>query len=374
MNVPNNINFEDLMNNIEKIESGNFGGDSIFWTPKEDQTRIRIIQPNPAFPNNLFALPCGTHEWGGKHYECPKQVFAFDSGSDSSCPFCEAWGEVYNNAKREGRNSKELTNNEKALASSLRLRRRFVSPIIVRGEEDLGVRWYNYGKKVYDKIIYWLKTGRYGNIFDWVNGRDIVLVRSKQGEYYNYDNSELYDSPSPAGTNAQIETWFYNMMNIQKWLRDRVKNYDELLGIMKENLNTNNVISEAVNSANVISNVSTPQPSYDISQIISNMDITNMNALAEFTKWQTTTPNDISALFEIVKKYPKGGFAPVSPNNSVQTNSVNQGTHYVEPVSNVVTNDNQQNIDFPQVENSEDSDTFDSTDDILRKIQEETNN
>jgi hypothetical protein len=48
-------------------------------------------------------------------------------------------------------------------------------PVIVRGEEDKGVRFYSFGKTVYTELLSIMDDPDYGNITDEMAGRDIVV-------------------------------------------------------------------------------------------------------------------------------------------------------------------------------------------------------
>lgn len=48
-------------------------------------------------------------------------------------------------------------------------------PVIVRGEEDKGVRWWSFGKTVYTELLAIMDDPDYGDITDVKSGRDIVV-------------------------------------------------------------------------------------------------------------------------------------------------------------------------------------------------------
>jgi hypothetical protein len=65
------------------------------------------------------------------------------------------------------------------MAKSLSARQRFFSPVLVRGEEDKGVRMWGYGKQVYEKLLNLVLNPEYGDITDPEAGTDLVINYGK---------------------------------------------------------------------------------------------------------------------------------------------------------------------------------------------------
>ncbi len=61
------------------------------------------------------------------------------------------------------------------LGKKMEPKMRTYAPIIVRGEEGEGVRFWGFGKNVYQEILSIINDVDYGDITDLVNGRDIVV-------------------------------------------------------------------------------------------------------------------------------------------------------------------------------------------------------
>lgn len=68
---------------------------------------------------------------------------------------------------------------------------RAFAPIIVRGEEEQGVRLWSFGKQIYQKLLSILLDEDYGDVTDVKTGRDIKVKFSKVGgkEYLDTDIS-----------------------------------------------------------------------------------------------------------------------------------------------------------------------------------------
>ena len=52
---------------------------------------------------------------------------------------------------------------------------RTFAPVIVRGEEKQGVKFWGFGKTVYQELLSIIADPDYGDITDPVNGRDVVV-------------------------------------------------------------------------------------------------------------------------------------------------------------------------------------------------------
>ena len=65
------------------------------------------------------------------------------------------------------------------MAKSLSAKQRFFSPVLVRGEEDKGVRIWGYGKQVYEQLLNLVLNPEYGDITDVDAGTDLTLQYGK---------------------------------------------------------------------------------------------------------------------------------------------------------------------------------------------------
>jgi hypothetical protein len=74
----------------------------------------------------------------------------------------------------------EKTDESRELAKKLMAKQRFFSPVIVRGEEDKGVRLWGYSKTVYEKLLALVLNPDYGDITDPDAGTDLVLRYGKK--------------------------------------------------------------------------------------------------------------------------------------------------------------------------------------------------
>ena len=70
----------------------------------------------------------------------------------------------------------EGTDDSKKMAKNLFVRQRFFSPVIVRGEEEAGVRIWGYGKTIYEALLGYVLNPDYGDITEVDSGVDFTLT------------------------------------------------------------------------------------------------------------------------------------------------------------------------------------------------------
>ena len=133
----------------------------IFWRPQDGEQTIRIL-PTPdgdPFKEFWFHYNLGTNPG----FLSPKKNFGED------CPLDSFIRELFNDG----------TEDSIKMAKSLMARQRFFSPVVVRGEEDKGVRIWGYGKMAYQELLSLVLNPDYGDITDVEEGTDLVLTYGK---------------------------------------------------------------------------------------------------------------------------------------------------------------------------------------------------
>ena len=74
---------------------------------------------------------------------------------------------------------KDGTDDSVKMAKDLMARQRFFAPVLVRGEEDKGVRIWGFGKMAYQELLNLVLNPEYGDITDTEAGTDLVLKYGK---------------------------------------------------------------------------------------------------------------------------------------------------------------------------------------------------
>ena len=126
-----------------KLEQSKNGGrkksDSTKWRPQQGDQTIRILPTADGDPFKEFHF----HYNVGKNpgILCPKK----NHGED--CPICEFASSLW----RDGVQNDD--NTLKQEAKKLFVRKRYFSPILVRGQETDGVKIWSYGKTAYETLL-----------------------------------------------------------------------------------------------------------------------------------------------------------------------------------------------------------------------------
>jgi hypothetical protein len=126
------------------------------WKPTEGKTVIRIVPWKENRENPFIELYF--HYLGNKTHLSPTSYGNRD-------PIAEFADEL----RAEG------TKDAWAQARPFSPKLRTYVPVIVRGEESKGVRFFSFGKTVYQELLSIIDDPDYGDITDVKNGRDIVV-------------------------------------------------------------------------------------------------------------------------------------------------------------------------------------------------------
>jgi hypothetical protein len=86
------------------------------------------------------------------------------------------------------------------LAKKLEPKYRYYLPIIVRGEEHKGVRFYGFTENVYNKFAKFLLSGDYGDISDLNKGHDVAIEYVKGNKEYPETIIMIKPNATPAFT------------------------------------------------------------------------------------------------------------------------------------------------------------------------------
>jgi len=136
-------------------------GSSGFWKPSEGLQTLRIVPAEDGDPFKSYSFHYGVGKENG--FLCPKQNFGDD------CPVCGFVRKLYQEGDEES----------KAMARQLGVKSRFFSPVLVRGEEELGVRVWGFSKTVYEILLNLVLNPDYGDITDIETGIDLDIHYGK---------------------------------------------------------------------------------------------------------------------------------------------------------------------------------------------------
>jgi len=128
---------------------------------------------------------------------------------------------------------------EYQMARKLEAKMRTFAPVIVREEEGQGVRFWGFGKTVYQELLSVIADPDYGDITDPINGRD-VLVEFKTAEEIGASFPKTTIRVKPNQTpivedKAKLEGILDNQKDITELYQEL--SYEELTDVLNEWLN-----------------------------------------------------------------------------------------------------------------------------------------
>ena len=131
-------------------------------------------------------------------------------------------------------------------------------PVIVRGKESEGVKFWGFGKTVYQDILGYIADPDYGDITDPMTGRDIVLeVMSAEESNASYPTTTIRVKPATtklADTPEQIQQLLDGQKEITELYSEL--SYAELKSVLENWLNP----SAAAGSDDIIEELEAPKP------------------------------------------------------------------------------------------------------------------
>ena len=155
------IDMKKMKEKYSALQNRGQSGTSQFWKPTEGNQTVRIVPTADGDPFKAFSFHYGVGKEGG--FLCPKNNFGDD------CPVCSFVRGLY----------KEGDEESKAMARQLGVKSRFFSPVLVRGEEELGVRLWGFSKTVYETLLGLVLNPDYGDITDIETGIDLDINYGK---------------------------------------------------------------------------------------------------------------------------------------------------------------------------------------------------
>ena len=118
------------------------------------------------------------------------------------------------------------------LAKKLEPKMRVFVPVIVRGEEDKGVRLWEFGKQVYTELLSIAEDEDVGDYTDPVQGRDITIETTdgaSNGTGFNQSKVRVRTKTTPLSESAaDVDKWLSNQPDplaiFKKYSYDEMKN------------------------------------------------------------------------------------------------------------------------------------------------------
>jgi hypothetical protein len=165
----------------------------IFWRPTVGKQQIRIVPSKFNESNPFTELKF--------YYGITNKVMLSPLNFGEKDPIA-----LFASKLRE-----EYTKENYVLAKKLDAKNRIFVPVVVRGEEDKGVRLWQFGKIVYEELLALALDDEIGDYTDIVSGRDLTIETvgpESTGTPYNKSSVRVRLKSTPLSEDAkQVETW-----------------------------------------------------------------------------------------------------------------------------------------------------------------------
>ena len=125
------------------------------------------------------------------------------------------------------------------LGKKIEAKMRTYAPVVVRGEENQGVKFWGFGKTVYQELLSIIADPDYGDITDQVSGRDVAVefkTAEETGKSFPSTSIRVKPNQTPITEDASV---LENIMSTQKNITEiyQERSYDELTEALNEYLN-----------------------------------------------------------------------------------------------------------------------------------------
>ena len=213
------INLDKMRAKLAALQNNGDSSRGDFWRPSDGNQTIRVVPTDDGDPFKEVHFHYNVSKGG---ILCPKRNFG------DSCPVCD----FASNLWRDGVDKDDESS--KKMAKSLFVRQRFFSPVLVRGEEAEGVRWWGYGKTAYASLLNLVFDPEYGDITDTEEGIDLLLTYGKPpGAQFPQTKLQPRRRSTPLSDDADTVTEYLNSIKDVMSLFER-KSTEDVDQILRE--------------------------------------------------------------------------------------------------------------------------------------------
>ena len=209
-----------IKNRLNQLQTTN-NRTSNLWKPQPGTQVVRIV-PYKFNADNPFIELYFHYDLGGKNYLSPVSFGRPDPIEEFA-------------QKLKSTGSKE----DYRLGKKIEAKMRAFAPVVVRGEENQGVKFWGFGKTVYQELLSIIADPDYGDITDSVNGRDVAVefkTAEETGKSFPSTSIRVKPNQTPITEDASVlETVMESQKNITEIYQER--SYDELTEALNEYLN-----------------------------------------------------------------------------------------------------------------------------------------
>jgi len=216
------INLDLLKKKLTQLETANQKGEKVdvLWKPEAGTSIIRIVPYQFDKENPFIELKF--------HYEFGKQMLS-PSTFGRPDPIVDFASKLKSTGKKE----------DWSLGRKIEPKMRIYVPIIVRGREAEGVKFWGFGNTVYKELLGYLADPDYGDITDPTSGRDLTIeYKSAEEAGTTYPTTTIRVKPN-ASNLTEDEAKVTQFLESQTEITDLYSelSYDELKSVLEGWLN-----------------------------------------------------------------------------------------------------------------------------------------
>ena len=194
---------------------------SSLWKPQPGKTQIRVV-PYEFNKDNPFIELFFHYNLNNRSYLSPISFGRPDPIEEFA-------------QKLKGSGNKE----DYQLSKKLEAKMRTFAPVIVRGEESQGVKFWGFGKTVYQELLSIIADPDYGDITDPVNGRDVsveFISAEESGASFPKTNIRVKPNQTPISDEPSV---LEKVKTSQKDITEiyQEQSYEDLTNVLNEWLN-----------------------------------------------------------------------------------------------------------------------------------------
>jgi hypothetical protein len=201
------------------------------WKPEAGKTRVRIVPYVHRKDNPFLELYF--------HYDISKKSMLSPITFGNADPIVEFADKLKKTGDKE----------DWLMGRKIEPKMRTYVPVIIRGKESEGVKFWGFGKTIYTELLSIISDADYGDITDLMNGRDIDVEFTPADAPGTYPKTAIRVKPNtqPATEDKEIAQKIMNQPEITDLFPE--PSYDELEKALAEWMNPENADSDVEESA-----------------------------------------------------------------------------------------------------------------------------
>ena len=213
------------------------------WKPESGKTRVRIVPYVHRKENPFLELYF--------HYDIAKKSMLSPISMGNADPIVEFAEKL----KKTGDKDEWL------MGRKIEPKMRTYVPVIIRGKESEGVKFWGFGKQIYTEILSIISDPDYGDITDLMNGRDIDVEFTPADAPGAFPKTAIRVKPNtqPATDDKSIAEKIMNQPQITDIFPE--PSYEELEKALAEWMNPENADSDVTEESTAAAPAAAPKAS-----------------------------------------------------------------------------------------------------------------